>query len=390
MIVFETPGLIDQRAFTIMGLSAKPGTPNPIGYFGTGLKYAIAVLVRLGADVVVFIGRDEYRFGKEPGEFRGKKYDKLIMQAKPWRKRVWGQTELPFTTDYGRNWKPWMCFRELEANTRDENGRSWKHEGEFPGGAPDCTRIIIQLQEFDDAYDSRDEVFLPGGARERPAGGVSIEVVARETKSLYWRGLKVYEMHKPGIFTYNFLDHLVLTEDRTLATEFYARWALGNWLVKCEDEDLIEKIITVDDDYWEHEVEIDPNVAPSAAFHRVMMRHPKNVNATIIGYYSNHDRRVETRVLSPWEAHTLPWALDGMKIVDAKGVTIFEPPYGYRGAWTVVAKAVLDKVNPPAEPPAEVNQDDDAGSLEGSALEDELQATAEATPGAGPGDEIPF
>jgi hypothetical protein len=61
-LVFETPGLIDLRAFTVMGFNAKPATENPIGYFGTGLKYAISVLCRLGTKPVVWIGQDKYTF----------------------------------------------------------------------------------------------------------------------------------------------------------------------------------------------------------------------------------------------------------------------------------------------------------------------------------------
>jgi hypothetical protein len=34
-VVFETPGLIDMRAFTMMGMSAKPATQSPIGYLFT-------------------------------------------------------------------------------------------------------------------------------------------------------------------------------------------------------------------------------------------------------------------------------------------------------------------------------------------------------------------
>ena len=43
-----------------MGVSAKPNTKSPIGYFGTGLKYAMAALVRLGTQPVVWIGLISY------------------------------------------------------------------------------------------------------------------------------------------------------------------------------------------------------------------------------------------------------------------------------------------------------------------------------------------
>lgn len=33
MIIFDTPGLLDRRALTVMGLSVKPNSRNPIGMF---------------------------------------------------------------------------------------------------------------------------------------------------------------------------------------------------------------------------------------------------------------------------------------------------------------------------------------------------------------------
>jgi hypothetical protein len=47
IVVFENPGEIDAAAIRTFGVSVKEGE-NPIGFFGTGLKYAIAILLRTG------------------------------------------------------------------------------------------------------------------------------------------------------------------------------------------------------------------------------------------------------------------------------------------------------------------------------------------------------
>src|SRR4030066_94299 len=44
-ISFQNPGLIPLECITTFGLSAKD-TANPIGQFGTGLKYAISIILR--------------------------------------------------------------------------------------------------------------------------------------------------------------------------------------------------------------------------------------------------------------------------------------------------------------------------------------------------------
>lgn len=351
MIVFETPGLIDPRAFTTLGLSAKPNSQNPIGYFGTGLKYAIAVLCRLGAEPVVFIGEDKHTFQKRRSTFRGKEYEQLRMKSEKSRWLKPRYQDLPFTTEYGRNWQAWQAYRELEANTRDEGGHT--SEAVAVGGKPDCTRIVVELAAFDEAYSRRDEIFLPTGDR---TPGLGVQVLGGETKSLYWRGLKVYETGKPCLYRYNFLTHLVLTEDRTLAGEFFAKTALASHVLKSEDEDFIEHVITAGEAHWEHNLEFDRSQAPSAAFHRVMLRHPKHVSGPVWGYYGHHDPRVVPTKRDLLDDHPLPWHVDGERVMDAKGQPLFEAPYGYLGKWPALAQFVVDQLNPPTLPLDDVEE----------------------------------
>lgn len=53
VVQFRTPGLIPLEAFDTMGISAKVGD-HPIGRFGTGLKYAVAVILREGGIIRLF------------------------------------------------------------------------------------------------------------------------------------------------------------------------------------------------------------------------------------------------------------------------------------------------------------------------------------------------
>ena len=58
-VIFENPGTLDPRALTIMGLNAKENT-NPIGYFGTGFKYGVAIALRDNCNVLIQDGmRDD-------------------------------------------------------------------------------------------------------------------------------------------------------------------------------------------------------------------------------------------------------------------------------------------------------------------------------------------
>lgn len=341
-IVFDTPGKIDLRAFTLMGVSAKPKTSNPIGYFGTGLKYAMAVLVRLGAEPVVYIGWDQHTFFKRPDTFRGAEFEQLSMRKV---NAGWLQpktVDLPYAVSYGRNWKAWMAFRELESNTRDEGGITFQVENDPGPAGADTTRIVVDLPDFDAAWEKRDEVFLPGAVRE----GDGIQVLAGETRNLYWRGLKVYETPKPTVLTYNFLDHLDLTEDRTLQHEFMARYRLGCWVAQQDDERLIERVLTAGEGCWEHDIQFDDSSAPSRAFHNVALRHPKRVAPAFHAYYARHDERVVEETFDAYEAHPLPWKIEGGAVVDNRGTTVFDAPYGYVGKWELLAAAILKRINP--------------------------------------------
>lgn len=368
MIVFDTPGLIDLRAFTLMGVSAKPNSSNPIGYFGTGLKYAIATLVRLGAEPVLWIGHDRYTFFKRADQFRDAEFESLGMRKERagWALRP-TIIDLPFAVSYGRNWEPWMAFRELESNTRDEGGVSYL--AAVDPGEPDesSTRLIIDLPEFTEAWEKRDEVFLPSAVRD----GTGIQIVEGASTSLYWRGLKVYTLPKPSTFTYNILDHMDLTEDRTLKYEVLARLALGDWLLKLDDEALIEKVLTAGSKHWENDLQFSDHISPGRAFHNVAVRHPKNVAPAFWGYYSRHDERVSEKTFSLFEAHPLPWKCTGNRVEDSRGTTVFDCPYRYEGKWDLLAEAILKMVNPLA-PAKEEEPDEPLGDGE----EDDASADA--------------
>ena len=110
-VSFQNPGLIDLRAIQIMGVSVKD-TDNPIGYFGTGLKYAIATLLRNSQSITIWRGLEPYRFSASAENIRGKSFSVVRMNGEP----------LGITTDLGRNWQMCHAFREVYAHNLDERG----------------------------------------------------------------------------------------------------------------------------------------------------------------------------------------------------------------------------------------------------------------------------
>jgi hypothetical protein len=347
-LVFETPGLIDMRAFTTMGISAKPRSALPIGMFGTGLKYAMAVLVRMGVQPVVYVGKDKYTFAKKQVTFRDKGFDLLRMRAERFSLMHPRWIDLPYTTEYGRNWKMWQVFRELEANTRDENGTTSVQDQQY-NPKTDCTAIVIDSSDLIAEWQKRDEIFLPDAART----GDGVEVRYTPCDRVYWRGLRVHELNKPALFTYNFLGWLELTEDRTLKYEFYATSSLAKWLLTdCTDEQIIETILTAPSRNWEHGLSFDNYNSPSDTFRRVMDARPKGISSGVHQWWGRHDTRSYAATKNVWDVHPLPWSVseDQTSVIDADGTTVFDEPSGYQGRWNRVGEKIVEMVNVTMEP----------------------------------------
>lgn len=245
-VIHETPGLIPIEAFTITGLSVKPNTSNPIGKFGTGLKYAIAVLVRMDIKVTVFIGQVEYVFYKTKKKFRGHDYDAIKMKKRKGLLSSWSYHELPFTTEYGKFWELWQVFRELHSNTLDEEGKTYLTASELTPGlvsgvsnGGEHTLFVIEDSRYDSIFRARDEIFLP---KEEPRWKTEqLEIYDRPSKYLYFRGLRVMDLKKPARFTYNFIEDLDLTEDRTLKYPSLVGGLLVGYMQEHGDDAFLQK-----------------------------------------------------------------------------------------------------------------------------------------------------
>jgi len=314
-VVFETPGLIDVRAFTIMGAHAKPNSANPIGYFGTGLKLALTVLVRLGAEPVAWIGKDRFSFSKKASTFRGSPLETIVMRVLKAGNRRATTYELPYTTAYGRNWEVWQAFRELESNTRDEGGKTYLVNAiaelsvaDVVEGASNLTWIVIDLPPFTEAAATIDDIFLPRGSRG--AKDIILEAFDGPSEHLYYRTMRAADLKKPSIFKYNFLEHLDLTEDRTIKYEFYAKAAVARWVLSAATEEQVAAILSAPKEAWEHGLELPGYVAPSEAFESVMRARRVRISKNAWSYYGAYaPSRRAPRPGAPWSlfnAHPRP------------------------------------------------------------------------------------
>lgn len=224
-VYFSNPEPLDLQALFTMGLSVKE-TENPIGEFGTGLKYAIAILLRHQADIRLFINGEEQVFSLESKSFRGEPFDQPHINGQP----------LPFTLKLGKNWSLWQAYRELASNTRDENGTVTTDQPDFTG-----TVFAVSLPEFEAIHENND-IFISGKPVETIIG---TEVFARSSMNFYLKGVKVLESEDgPFALTYNaHTNSIKLTEDRTASSLHSVCYEVGYTVRHLTNPELIETVL---------------------------------------------------------------------------------------------------------------------------------------------------
>lgn len=238
LVTLSNPGLIPIEAVTTMGVSAKEGE-NPIGFFGTGLKYAIASLLRTSHKITIWRGLERYDFARQPGEVRGKEFDFIRMTGPD------GDSRLGFTTHLGAHWETWQVFREVYSNCLDEGGDLAFNRIEPQDGH---TTIWVTGEAFADAARDKDRIFL---ASKPIHSGVLTDIHPGPSNGIYYRGVLVAALTEPSAYTYNLKTSMTLTEDRTLKDTWSASTYISHTLANCEDVQILEKALTARGRYEE-------------------------------------------------------------------------------------------------------------------------------------------
>ena len=225
MIVFKNEGILDINSIITFGVSVKE-KESAIGFFGTGLKYAIAVLLRNGCDISIKAGENVYNFGTEELIVRGKSFPVITMNGKP----------LSFTTEYGKTWELWQAARELYSNCLDEGGVVTEEiDDSFHG-----TQVIVMGESFDLVWKERHTFLLSAPvlwANDR------LEVCEGPSEYAYYQGIRAYTLPTKSKFTYNVKSHQNLTEDRALANWWGAQWDITWALASCDNKDVLESVL---------------------------------------------------------------------------------------------------------------------------------------------------
>ena len=346
MIIFSNKSALDIRAVTTFGLSVKD--ENAIGRFGTGLKYAIAIVMRSGGTITIRAGGDEYTFEATPDEFRGVEKNFIYM-----RKNGGDAAQVGFTTDLGRDWENWQAFREFYANCKDESG-SLAHSEEMPE-ATSGTQIIVDFRPFEAMFYSLEEFFI--GPDEEPIWeNDAIAVYPGRTKNIFYRGIRVQELKTVAAFRYNIKNYLSLTEDRTARYSWEAPDRITSNLPLCDNETICAKIMERESEFEQSlkyaeefkgtpsakfaaAVVASPGKAPIAAAQLVRMSLPADASKYSVGAPSQKGMKELARAV----ALAVKIGLDKNDIQFVIGIGLpVAGEYAIRGRNLIFAEKILE------------------------------------------------
>ena len=232
-VYFHNPGELDLDFLRLMGVSVKED--SAIGRFGTGLKYACAVLLRHGCSITIRTAGIEYELTTERAELRGREFQKVYLGCGSAREA------LGFTTDLGKDWTPLMAYRELVCNAWDEGGDVTGHWLSAPRSG---VLITVQGSAITEARRNHYEMFLNPQLLH---AGKSVEVHDIRKPHTYFKGVKVHSA--TGIFdtsfylTYNILSELLLTEDRTARSAHQIGNYVRNYLAKEAPREVLNRVM---------------------------------------------------------------------------------------------------------------------------------------------------
>lgn len=289
-LVFKNPGVLDIRFLEIMGVSAKTND-NPIGFFGTGLKYAVATVLRCGGDIEISCGEQHFRFTTKEITLRDKVFNQVVLVNHFFEK------DLGFTTDLGKHWEPWMAIRELYSNCLDEKGEA-SQQPEFKAiDSKDSTSIIVRGDRFLDVWQNFSKYFINKEDKILSSTEYADILVAdKDETSLFYKGIKIHESPIKFTYRWNIKTEIRLTEDRIVCWEWETKEAIEKAIITSNNEKIIRNILTQprESGGWEALlpfVDKHPYAQPSAEFNKVcnelLKSMPRHRHNAALKWYEN-------------------------------------------------------------------------------------------------------
>lgn len=297
-LYFKNDGEINEILIKTMGVNVKQND-SAIGFFGTGLKYAIAVFLRENQSITIYSGLKKISFAKSSKTIQGKTFDFVEMNSD-------GEiSTLGFTTELGKNWKVWQAFREIYCNTLDEGGGMSLNEVSPESGK---TVIVLEGHLISEVYENRSKYFLEN--RTPIYTSEHLDCYYGETNSIYYKGICVFNTQKPLKYTYNIKNKISLSEDRTALYEFQIKEAICDSLFDCHELEIIENILCANEKYFENSLDVESsgkfktNNEIDAVFLQTR-RELKPINYSLVLFYKKNKPEMAKYIFDSYKTNVI-------------------------------------------------------------------------------------
>lgn len=128
-------GEAELGALTLLGASSKRNATDKIGFFGSGMKYAICTLLAAGNKFSIFFGTTPVSITTRSEVFRNEEFHRVVIN----------NVDTSLTTTAGPQWTEIDAFRELYSNALDEGLIDIITVPAPAGGEPGTTTIYIEI-----------------------------------------------------------------------------------------------------------------------------------------------------------------------------------------------------------------------------------------------------
>ena len=253
-ILIQNDGEVELNSFELIGASTKRNEAGKIGFFGSGLKYSIAYLMRNKIGFKIFSGLNELRFSTTTETLKGQQFERICINNKP----------TSYTVTMGFTWtEDWFVLRELYCNAKDESNCQLIKETELVNPTEGKTRIYValtdKLQNVIDNWDKyfsldRDFLFKAEnvytsylGAQDIGGKNIqSVEVFNKTDGVIFRKGIRVGE-RKKYIYDYQF-EFVDINEDRTAKHLTAVSYTVYDLVVKLANEGYVASILRTGND----------------------------------------------------------------------------------------------------------------------------------------------
>lgn len=232
-VLFVNDGEIPVNAFKLLGASSKRGDSSKIGFYGTGLKYAIALMLREDIPFKIYSGKSEIKIGKRATKFLDQKIDVMTVNGE----------KTSITLDAGIDWQPWFAIREVYSNTIDEGGSMKVGADIEPEQGKTKVYIDLTSEKLKDIFNNWNDYFTTSRVMQEKLanGNILPKLPSNPYFTVFRKGIRAYNNKSHSLFDYDLRD-LEINESRVAKYSWETEQGASKLLAKSTLETILQFI----------------------------------------------------------------------------------------------------------------------------------------------------